>query len=98
MHCSHGRTVVVNHRLLYVEETLRLTPPQQIISVMVAAFNVSHEAASLSSPTPLPAIGVREIETEKARFEVKTVIGGLSQSLVEGSRDEALAGVMMSVR
>ena len=50
----------------------------------------------LYPPAP-PAIGVSE--TEKARFEVKTVIGGLSRARVEeGSRDEALAGVMMSVR
>lgn len=94
MHCSHHIIDAVNHRWLYVGETLRLTPTKQI---MVPAFNGSHEAASLSPPSA--AVGVSAIETEKARFEVKTVIGGLSRALVvEGSRDEALAGVMMSVK
>lgn len=48
---------------------------------------------------PPPAPGHSEIKTEKARFEVTAVIGGLSRFLVaEGSRDKASAGVMMSVR
>ncbi|KAK5863048.1 hypothetical protein PBY51_000107 [Eleginops maclovinus] len=45
-----------------------------------------------------PVGGVGAIETEE-HLEVKTVIGGPSLPLVvEGSRDEASSGVMMSVR
>ena len=51
MHCSYGKTVVVNPICLYAGEML--TPAQQIMSVMPAAFKVSHEAASLSTPALL---------------------------------------------
>lgn len=68
------------------------------MSVMAAAFKVSHEAASLSAPTP-SSYRWQWDRNREGRIEVKTVIGGLSCSLVvQGSRDEALVSVMMPVR
>lgn len=66
--------------------------------LMAAALKVSHEAASLSTPTP-SSYRWQWDRNREGRIEVKTVIGGLSWSLlVESSRDEALASVMMPVR
>lgn len=78
---------------------------------MVEGLSVSHEAAFLSRhPLRLPTTHLQSFPCPacyrcqrdrdgKGKGEVKTVIGGLYQSLVvEGSEDEALAGVMMPVK
>lgn len=73
----------MNHRRLNADKA----PP---------ADSVCNDGGSprLCNPAPLH----REMKTEEVRFEVRTVVGGLSRRLVaDSSREEALAGVITSV-
>lgn len=104
MHCSRVVKAVERHRWLYIVEGCFSSSSQWIMPVIVAAFNFSHEPASF---TPHPATPYSPSSyrcqcdrDREGKREVKTVIGGLSPvpGTGRGSRDEALAGVMMPVR
>lgn len=61
--------------------------------------NTAYNVCNGSTPLPPPGYSCQWARDSEGEREVKTVIGGLSRSMVvEGSRDEALAFVMMPVR